>query len=166
VKLALVPAIAVLAGCIAAEPRVEPPPAADQRSEIVFYDYRPPAQQVGELSARFDDGDGERSVAPSEFRLREFGFPSSAHYRTRSEGTMRVTVALRHQGRVSEGSFDLPLRPDWRHGIAIHLTRGEPPEGCMGCMGGKAIPLAAPIGADTTLFIAWGGNSIAQPLPS
>ena len=162
---ALLPAALLgLAGCAAT-----PPPAtaaAADRSEIVFYDYRTPDAQVGELAARFDDGSGERLVPPSEFRLREWGFPSSANYPTRRAGTVAVTVSLRHQGRLSEGSFVLPLQPDWRHGIAIHLTGGEPPEGCMGCMGGKAIPLAAPIGRYTTLFVAWGGNSISQPLPA
>lgn len=158
---------AALAACTATpapEPVAEAPAA--ERSEIVFYDYRTPDRQVGELSARFDDGGGQRLVAPAEFREREFGFPSSANYRTRSEGTMRVTVSLRHQGQVSEGAFELPLRPDWRYGVAIHLTGGEAPEGCMGCMGGKGIPLIAPIGAATTLFVAWGGNSISRPLPS
>jgi hypothetical protein len=154
----------LLAGCA-----VAPPPraaAVEQRSEIVFYDYRTPDAQVGELAARFDDGGGERVVAASEFRLREWGFPSSAYYPTRGSGTLQVTVSLRYDGRLSEGSFARPLQPDWRHGIAIHLTAGEPPEGCMGCIGGKAIPLAAPIGRFTTLFVAWGGNSIAHPLPS
>ena len=158
-----VPAL-LLAGCALAPP--PQPAAAEQRSEIVFYDYRTPDAQVGELAARFDDGSGERVVPPAEFRLREWGFPSSANYPTRSAGTVTVTVALRHDGRLSEGSFALPLQPDWRHGIAIHLTAGEPPEGCMGCIGGKAIPLAAPIGRYNTLFVAWGGNSISRPLPS
>ncbi|HWT12329.1 MAG TPA: hypothetical protein VN231_06220 [Allosphingosinicella sp.] len=166
-RAALPTAFAALAACAVTPPPDDPVGAAAQpRSEIVFYDYRRPAEQLGELSARFDDGGGERLVAPADFRLREFGFPSSAYYRTRSSGTIRVAVALAYEGRVSEGSFELPLQPDWRHGIAIHLTGGEPPEGCMGCMGGKAIPLAAPIGANTTLFVAWGGNSISQPLPS
>ncbi len=160
-----VAAALLLAGCAAV-----PPPAAavaaGPRSEIVFYDYRTPDARVGELAARFDDGGGERIVPPSEFRPREWGFPSSMTYPTRSAGTVGVTVSLRHDGRLSEGSFALPLQPDWRHGIAIHLTAGEAPEGCMGCIGGKAIPLAAPIGRYTTLFVAWGGNSIAHPLPS
>ncbi|HEV2865145.1 MAG TPA: hypothetical protein VGX37_01400 [Allosphingosinicella sp.] len=161
---ALAAGIALLASCAPVPAADESPgEAAEQRSEIVFYDYRTPDRRVGELSARFDDGAGERAVPPSEFREREFGFPSSANYRTRSSGTVRVTVALRHEGHVSEGSFELPLRPDWRYGIALHLTRGEAPEGCMGCMGGKAVPLAPPIGEWTTLFVAWGGNSISQP---
>ncbi len=158
-------AAAALSSCA---PTPAPGPAAEapaaQRSEIVFYDYRTRDQMVGELSARFDDGSGERAIAPAEFREREFAFPSSATYPTRSEGTMRVTVSLRHQGQVSEGAFDLPLRPDWRYGIAVHLTGGEAPEGCWGCLGGKAIPLAAPIGRATTLFVAWGGNSISRPV--
>jgi hypothetical protein len=164
-RTALALAAAALSSCAATS---APPHAAEApgavRSEIVFYDYRTPDRMVGELSARFDDGSGERAVPPAEFRQREFGFPSSATYSTRSEGAMRVNVSLRHQGQVSEGAFDLPLRPDWRYGIAVHLTGGEAPEGCWGCLGGKAIPLASPIGTATTLFVAWGGNSISRPV--
>jgi hypothetical protein len=160
----IAPVAALLAGCAALPPPEQAEVAA--RSELVFYDYRTPDARVGELSARFDDGGGGRLVPSSEFRLREWGFPSSAHYPTRSAGTIEVTVSLRHEGQLSEGSFALPLQPDWRHAVAIHLTAGAAPEGCMGCIGGKAIPLAAPIGRYTTLFVAWGGNSISRPLPS
>ena len=157
-------ALAALTACVPPEAVDAPPPQPALKSQVVFYDYRTPADPKGEFMIRFDDGSGEREVPPSDLRLREFGFPSSATYDTRSSGTLHIEVDFDGgAGRTASGAVDLPLKPDWIHGIALHVTSRSPLEGCMGCMGVRSFPLAGAAGG-AQLHIVWGGNSISRPV--
>ena len=86
---------------------------------------------------------------------------------TRTTGTLRVGFRFASaQTVVSEGAVELPLRPDWHHGIAFHVDSLNPMRGCFGCQGARAFPLAAAYrrGAGDSLWVVWGGNFIANPV--
>jgi hypothetical protein len=124
-----------------------------------------PADKPGEYTIRFDDGSGDRIVRPSDFRLREWGFPTSERLPTRSSGTLDIRVSLWREGRlVSEGAISLPLKPDWIYGISLMAHARNPTEGSMGVIGARSFPIAGE--PQEKLHIVWGGNSISAPLPS
>jgi hypothetical protein len=141
---------------------------AAPKAQVHFYDSRVPADEPGAFTVRFNDGSGERIVRPSDFKLREWGFPTSERLPTRASGTLHIEVALLRGGQpVSEGSVSLPLKPDWIYGISLMAHARNPLEGCLGCMGVRSFPIRGKTGADgEKLHIVWGGNSISAPLPS
>ena len=149
-----------------------PPEAAQSRpalkSQVHFYDMRVPADKAGQYTIRFDDGSGERIVRPSDFQLREWGFPTSERIETRSSGTLDIHVTLSREGRpVAEGSVALPLKPDWIYGISLQAHARNPVESCLGCMGVRSFPISGETGSNPEkLHIVWGGNSISAPTPS
>lgn len=156
-----------LAAC-AHQPAQIAAPGAAPKAQVHFYDSRVPADAPGEFTVRFDDGSGERIVRPADFQLREWGFPTSERFNTRSSGTLHIAVTLTRDGRkVGEGSLDLPLKEDWTYGISLLATARNPVEGSMGVMGVRSFPIAGATGANPEkLHIVWGGNSISKPLPS
>lgn len=129
---------------------------------------RVPADKAGGYIVRFDDGSGERIVRPSDFKLREWGFPTSERIDTRSSGTLDIHVTLTRDGKaVAQGSVALPLKPDWTYGISLSAHARNPVEGCLGCMGVRSFPIEGSTGPNPEkLHIVWGGNSISAPLPS
>jgi hypothetical protein len=156
-----------LAAC-AAEPPATNGSAAATRAQVHFYDSRAPVDPKGEFTIRFDDGSGERVVRPTDFQLREWGFPTSERLSTRNSGTLRIAVSFAQAGQaLGQGSVELPLKPDWIYGISLMVTNRNPVEGCISCMGVRSFALAGPAGAaGHKLHIVWGGNSISAPLPS
>jgi hypothetical protein len=44
---------------------------------------------------------------------------------------------------VSEGSAEVPLRPDWSYGFSLQVGPENPTQFCFGCMGSQAFPLDA-----------------------
>ncbi len=160
-------ACAALAGCTH-PPGRQTVGAALPEAQVHFYDSRTPADGPGAFTVRFDDGSGERVVRPDDFRLREWGFPTSERLNTRSSGTLHIAVSFARDGRtVSEGWVDLPLKDDWTYGISLMVTARNPVEGSMGVMGVRSFPIAGATGANPEkLHIVWGGNSISKPLPS
>jgi hypothetical protein len=150
-----------LTGCATVAP-VERP--AQMKSQVHFYDMRDADDRPSELTIRFDDGSGERVVRNSDLRAREWGFPTSERYATRSSGTLRVTVHLLKNGRTAQGTIELPLTPDWSHNIPIHVGTGNPLDGCMGCIGVRSFPLSGTNPANPEkLSIVWGGSPISKP---
>ncbi|HEX8666811.1 MAG TPA: hypothetical protein VF727_00385 [Allosphingosinicella sp.] len=162
-RAALLAALLLSACAAPRAPATADPPRSDGAlSQLVFYDYRTPADPKGSFSMRFDDGSGPRFVKSEELRPREFGFPSSTRYDTRASGSLRVSVRFEGSGRSGSGSVELPLRPDWIWGVSLHVTARDPREGCMGCLGVRSFPLSgAPAGEQ--LHLVWGGNSISAP---
>ena len=156
-----------LAACANQRP---PQPASRPalKSQVHFYDSRAPADGPGEWTVRFNDGSGERIVRPADFRLREWGFPTSERLSTRTSGTLHIAVTFTRGGRpVGQGSVELPIKEDWIYGISLMVTSRNPVEGCMGCMGVRSFAIAGATGADPEkLHIVWGGNSISAPSPS
>jgi hypothetical protein len=165
--VALLAPLIALAACVPHAPKsaASKPSRAAQMAQVHFYDQRVPADKPGEFTVRFDDGSGERTVRPSDFQLREWGFPTSERLATRSAGTLEIKVTLSRRGRpVSEGSVSLPLKPDWIYGISLSAHARNPVEGCLGCMGVRSFPIEGE--PAEKLHIVWGGNSISAPLPS
>ena len=160
-----------LTGCAAV---VEPPAPRDGSArtlpsgadaEVNFYDYTRPAAPGQSLTISFDDGSGPRTVGP-DLRPREFEFPSTPRYPTRSSGVLKVSVTLNRAGRVAAAtSFDLPLRSDWIWGVAIHTEAENPIGSCIGCMGAAHQPIAPELARvpGESLWINWSGNSIRNP---
>ncbi len=156
-------ALALLGLAACAHPGSQSP--APAKAQVHFYDNRVPADKLGEYTIRFDDGSGERMVRPQDFRLREWGFPTSERLPTRTSGTLSIRVTLTREGRqVSEGAVSLPLRPDWIYGISLMAHGRNPTEGAMGLMGVRSFPIEGEPAEQ--LHIMWGGNSISAPLPS
>ena len=140
------------------------PKATELKSQLVFYDYRGPAGAPGAFTIRFNDGSSERVVRPMDLKPREYGFPSSQIYRTRSTGTAHVTVDYAQNGHKARGTVDLPLKPDWIWSVSLHVTSGNPLEGCMGCMGLHSFPITGATGPNPPkLHLVLGGNSILHP---
>ena len=143
-------------GMGSATPRTQP---AQLRSEIEAYDYRGSADAGGILDVRINDGSGERQVPVAHVGQGEQARPMV----TRSTGTLRVTVRLVRNGRaLASQALELPLRPDWRWGLALHVSARNPLEGCFGCLGVRSTLLAGGSGGEK-LHVVWGGNSISAP---
>jgi hypothetical protein len=139
-----------------------PPSGAD--AEINFYDYtRPQAGQS--ISITYDDGSGVRTVG-ADLRPREFEFPSTPRYPTRTSGTMKVTITLTRDGRTAAvDTLELPLKTDWIWGVAVHAAAENPMQSCIGCMGAHRQPLPADLARvpGEAMWIVWSGNSIRNP---
>jgi hypothetical protein len=132
---------------------------AQLRSEVEAYDYRGSADPRGALDVRINDGSGERQVPVANLGRGEQARPIS----TRSTGTLRVSVRFMSNGRaLATQDVELPLRPDWRWGLALHVSARNPLEGCFGCLGVRSTLLAGG-SAGEKLHVVWGGNSIATP---
>jgi hypothetical protein len=139
--------------------------AAGAEAEVVFYDYTSPSDGPAALAITFDDGGGPRVVG-ADLKLREFGFPSSPKYPTRSTGSLRVSVTLTRDGQVAASeTIDLPLKSDWRWGVGIRADARDPREPCIGCMGVEVSPIQGAVrrAADENLYLVWSGNSIRNP---
>jgi hypothetical protein len=134
---------------IGAEARLDPPLAVDM------------------LSVTVRDGDRIWTWHGSDFRgTVESPTPGTPPRVTRTNGTLEVSFALEASDKtVSSGSITLPLREDWVWGVTVTAATTDPQEGCFGCFGSKAFPLAegyrTPEG--DSIWLVWGGNSISDP---
>ena len=134
-----------------------PSPAA---AEIEAYDYRTRLDRAGEFDVRILAGSAERSVPVARIGTGEQARPVA----TPSTGTLRVVVRFNSGGRtVATRDLELPLKPDWRWGLALHVTARNPTEGCMGCFGVRSTPIPGSTTGEQ-LHVVWGGNSISSPV--
>jgi hypothetical protein len=125
---------------------------AQLRSEVEAYDYRGSADPSGVLDVRINDGSGERQVPVAHLGRGEQARPVS----TRSTGTLRVAVRFMRNGRaLATQAVELPLRLDWRWGLALHVSSRNPLEGCFGCLGVRSTLLAGG-DAGEKLHVVWG----------
>jgi hypothetical protein len=93
--------------------------------------------------------------------------PTTDERDTHTNGSAEVSFRLEESGAVlSEGSVSLPLRADWRWGVSVIAQTIDPREGCFGCVGSMAFPLAPSHRAPDrdSIWVVWGGNSISDPV--
>lgn len=141
------------------------PPAGQADAEVVFYDYTTAADGPAAIKITFDDGRGSRD-AGRDLSVREFTFASTPIYPTRNTGVLRVSVTLVRDGReAATGMVELPLKSDWRWGVAIKADAQNPREPCIGCMGVEVAPISPALrrAEDENLYLIWSGNSIRSP---
>jgi len=146
-------------------PVVTPDAPAGADAQVVFYDYTTAADGPGAISITFDDGRGPRD-AGRDLKVREFSFASTPIYPTSNAGVLRVTVTLTRDGHeAATESVELPLKTDWRWGVAIRADAQNPREPCIGCMGVEVTPISPALRrADgENLYLIWSGASIRSP---
>jgi hypothetical protein len=92
--------------------------------------------------------------------------PSTEEAESTSGPDLELTYRLESAGIViSSGSVTLPRKSDWHWGVTIFSATANPEEGCFGCFGAQAFPLADAFrtpGQDS-IWVVWGGNSIDDP---
>jgi hypothetical protein len=97
-----------------------------------------------------------------------WGTPHSPEWGTSTSGDLTVSFVLADTAGAWQvtGQATLPLRPDWRWGVQFANTTQNPAAQCFGCAGSLAFPLppAARAAGRDSLWIVWGGNSIAHPV--
>jgi hypothetical protein len=90
--------------------------------------------------------------------------PRTAPFDTQGHGTLsgQVWLVAGHD-TMATGTFDVPLREDWRWGVDIFVADSNPMRYCFGCFGSRSFK-AAPSAPGDSLFLVWGGNSISNPV--
>ena len=124
--------------------------------------------KVEMLTVTVRDGDRLIQWTGSDFRPRSDNpVPSTPEIETKTSGPdLEVTYRLESTGAVlSTGTVSLPRRSDWRWGVTISAATTNPEEGCFGCFGSHAFPLAEAFRAPErdSIWVVWGGNSIDNP---
>jgi len=93
--------------------------------------------------------------------------PTTEERDTHTSGNAEVSFRLEEAGVVlSEGSVTLPLRAAWRWSVSVMAQTTDPRQGCFGCVGATAFPLAESHRAPErdSIWVVWGGNSISDPV--
>ena len=104
----------------------------------------------------------------SDFRTdADHSIPSTPEVGTATSGPdLQVSYTLDNADTfLSGGTVTLPRRSDWRWHVTISAATTDPEEGCFGCFGSSAFPLAQsfrPPERDS-IWLVWGGNSISDP---
>ena len=94
--------------------------------------------------------------------------PSTPEVETATSGPdLQVSYTLENADVfLSGGTVSLPRRSDWRWHVTLSAATSDPQEGCFGCFGAMAFPLAQsfrPVERDS-IWVVWGGNSISDPV--
>ena len=146
-----------------------PAPAdATALAQVVVSTHLPAPLSIHGLTVHLDDGRRQWTVRGSELDHASGNVWRGTPQPTASNGELHVRFELEdHTGRiVSEGAIDLPLKPDWIHGVDIHAASEDPRRYCFGCLGSVRFaldPSAASPAADA-IYVVWGGNSISSPV--
>jgi hypothetical protein len=123
---------------------------------------------VGMLTVTVRDLDREWTWQGSDFHATTTRpTPTTDQRDTHTSGSADVSFTLKDSGTVlSEGTVTLPLREDWRWGVTVTAQTTDPRQGCFGCVGSMAFPLAASHRAPDrdSIWVVWGGNSISDPV--
>jgi hypothetical protein len=127
-----------------------------------------PPLAVQMLTVSIRDGDRLIQWTDSDFRPRSGSpVPSTPEVETRTSGPdLELTFRLEDADAVvSTGTVSLPRKSDWRWGVTISAATTDPEEGCFGCFGSQAFPLAEAFRAPErdSVWVVWGGNSIDNP---
>lgn len=93
--------------------------------------------------------------------------PTTTEVGTATSGPdLQVSYALENADVfLSGGTVTVPRRSDWRWHVTLSAATTGPQEGCFGCFGSMAFPLAQsfrPPERDS-IWVVWGGNSISDP---
>jgi len=128
--------------------------------EFLFYPSAAAGVNLSALTIRFTDGQRARTISASDFTTERYATPHTPRYEVGDAGSLQVEVLLtRGQGdTLTSGRVDIPLRPDWRFGVSVHVQRENPGRVCVGCAGVEAFPLREVSDAADSLYIAWGGS--------
>jgi hypothetical protein len=115
------------------------------------------------LLMEFSDGQTMRSIqndATSDYWV-------SPEFDTPLIGTLALSFTLvATTGAVlSQGTFELPLKPDRIRVIDFEVSDHNPMQTCMGCVGYKEFPLTQAYRGKpgSALYLTWGENSIKSP---
>lgn len=160
----------MLAGCTATPARMHEaaPPPDGALAQVVVSAHLPPPLSIEHLAVHFDDGTRQWTVHGRELAHASGNVWRGEPIATADSGTLAVRYVLTAPDArvVSEGRIELPLQPDWIHGIDIHAATEDPRRYCMGCRGSVRFALA-PQGqspAADAVYVVWGGNFIANPV--
>jgi hypothetical protein len=107
--------------------------------------------QSGDVSVTFDDGSGSRTVV-LETPWQTFV--------TRDAGTLSVRFVVGAPDTLAVGQIELPLKKDWRWGVAAHVSDRNPVDDSF-CVEAKSFPLRRAIPNADSLYIAWGGSQLS-----
>ena len=162
-------AVALLTACASAPPAHRADAAPDALpSQVVVSAHLPAPLTVQGLQVHFDDGTRQWTVPGTALAHVSGRVWRGEPQATATSGTLRVRYELASpDGQLlSTGAIELPLQPDWIHGVDIHAAIEDPRRHCMGCLGAVEFPLAAQArSADArAVFVVWGGNSITSPV--
>jgi hypothetical protein len=86
---------------------------------------------------------------------------------TQPRGQLMVSYLMRDgDTQLSTGAITLDIRGDWTWDITLRVDSLNPINLCFGCVGSKSFPLAAAYqrNARDSVWLIWGGNSIAHPV--
>jgi hypothetical protein len=89
-------------------------------------------------------------------------------FETGQSGDLAIEFVVLADGRESttQGSFSLPLKPDWSWSVSFDFADRDPAESCFGCAGSSSYALDPALGfaPEYELWVTWGGNSISNPV--
>ena len=151
--IALLPFTLLLGSCVNSEPRAE--------LELSYADFSgdaPPSWLV----IAWNDGSGEHVIRGSASAM-PLGAEVFPRVRTRTSGTLTVRTALVNLAgdTIARGTVQLPLQPDWRWGVDVFAAANADEIECAGCMGRTSFAFRT-LGATDSMYVVWGGSSIAS----
>jgi hypothetical protein len=120
-------------------------------------------QQYG-LEFAFDDGVQTGVVRGDELVVDDtYAQPHSGWLSTATSGHLRVSAVIRRTdgSEVGRATIELELKPDWTWEVQAHLSDTDPARMCFGCAGSLRV---TPPSEGEAVWLAWGGNSIRDPV--
>jgi hypothetical protein len=86
---------------------------------------------------------------------------------TEAQGQLSISYVMKDGAtQLSTGAISLDIRGDWIWDITLSVDTLNPARLCFGCSGSKSFPLSTPYqrNARDSVWLTWGGNSIAHPV--
>jgi|GEM_PF-2059783 len=145
-------------------PTVQPTEGPDE-AKVQFRLYKDESLLIDHSSLLIELSDGQTTRSIQSDAV--FDYWDSPEFDTPLIGTLALSFTLvATTGAVlSQGTFELPLKPDRIKVFHFEVTDYNPIQGCMGCEGYKEFPLtqAYPGKPGSALYLTWGENSIKSP---
>lgn len=124
------------------------------------------------INLSLDDGNTTRLFSKQDFQKRDnptIGKLATSIVETSKEGRLNVEFEVTDsetEQKITEGSFDLDLKEDWRYSIYLFADSAtvNPIDGCIGCEGYYSFGYTTENDNtnDDSLYVVWAGNSISE----